>query len=52
MIFLHDAENHMIIRLDKTPKRDGQTDLPWLLQQSALQAMWTCCNDTGVRHSV
>jgi len=42
---LHDRT---FIRLDKTPERDGQTgrqtEMVWLLQRSALQAMWTRCN--------
>jgi len=51
MIDLPDAEDRTIdrifIRLDKTPERDRQsdrrTDLQWLLQRSALQAMRTRC---------
>jgi len=41
----------MFIRLDTTPERDGQTDRrtdsPWLSQRSALQAMWTRCENAG-----
>jgi len=45
MIVLPDAEDRTIvffIRLDKTPERDRQTDLPWILQRSALRVCERC----------
>jgi len=53
MALLYTGLNHRCLQ-DKTPGRDGQTgrrtdgqtDLPWLLQRSALRAMRTRCNAT------
>jgi len=47
MIVLPDAEDRMIVSSFFWTKHrnvmDGQTDLPWLLQRSALRVMWTRC---------
>ena len=53
---MHDRH---FIPLDKTPERegyrdgrtDGQTDLLWLLQRSALRAMRTRCKNCPIQRS-
>jgi len=37
--------DRIFIRLDKTPERDGQTGILWLLQPSAMRAMLTRCKN-------
>ena len=55
MIALPESENRMIVssfiwtkHRDLTAQTDRQTDLPWLLQRSVLQAMRTRCKNQSV----